>query len=830
MNNKNIYLKQLLKTFQSGNILSLLAIVLFTSLVSCSIRYDDDFVGQKGLYSLESASRWQHSLISGNGVMGIMVAGKPADEQVIFNYESLYEPIGSENVEPPDIAKYLPETRHLLKEGKYEEAIRYSYKMARTEDYPGLLWTDPYHPALEMEIRQDTGKAVSAYKRSINFDTGEIKVEWSADGIKQVRKSFVSRADNVIVQKIEGGNRDVNCSITLKMQGATPRDFAEHRRMPVGYEEPYKTTGSEWLTFRVKYKLNDRGYEVVTRLLAPGGESLVSGDTLSVKGADEVLMISRIVPLEHFDRSEIEDTKTVLANINPNYSELLKRHTAIHQEIFDRVSFDIYPDNLPRHSTEEMIEAQKEHPDSISAELLETLFYMGRYTLLSSSGNNPPNLMGIWNGQWRPAWSGDFTTDANINLQISSANICNMPEAIDSYMKMLERIAPDWEINARKLYGCRGYLAGTRTSGRRGLHTHFNVSFPGHFWLAGAEWLLLPAYDYYLVSGDTAFLKSRLLLMMEKTALFFEDFLTERDENDHLWFAPSYSPENTPSNIKVQATVNATMDIAAAKEAFTHLVSVYKQLGIKHEKVAQYENMLKQFPPYLINEDGALKEWAAPDLQDNYNHRHVSHLYPVWPGLEINPEETPELFKAATIAAEKRGAGNASAHGLTHMALIGARLKNPSLVSKNLRFLLTNDFLFNGLFTSHNPHLRIFNSDALNSFSAVISEALIYSRPGFIELLPAWDKTLPAGTITNQLCRTQAKVEKLTWNLKKGLIECTISSLKKQDVDIVLRHFDGEWMIHGVSDPVNIKKGEPLKMHFNKGEKKVFRIRLTNVE
>ena len=434
--------------------------------------------------------------------------------------------------------------------------------------------------------------------------------------------------------------------------------------------------------------------------------------------------------------------------------------------------------------------------------------------------------MGIWNGQWRPAWSGDFTTDANINLQISSANICNMPEAIDSYMKMLERIAPDWEINARKLYGCRGYLAGTRTSGRRGLHTHFHVSFPGHFWLAGAEWLLLPCYEYYQVSGDIAFLKNRLLPMMEKIALFFEDFLTDKDENGHLFFTPSYSPENSPANINVQATVNATMDIAAAKEAFTHLIAVYKVLGIKPDKVVQYEGLLKQFPPYLVNEDGALKEWAVPDLQENYNHRHVSHLYPVWPGLEINPEETPELFKAATVAAEKRGAGNASAHGLTHMALIGARLKDPALVSKNLRFLLTNDFLYNGLFTSHNPHLRIFNSDALNSFPAVISEALIFSRPGFIELLPAWNETLPAGIITNQLCRTQAKIDILSWNMDKGVVECTISSLKEQDVELMLRHYDAEWKIQGEKESVIIKKGESEKVHFNKGEKKKILIKI----
>ena len=801
-------------------------VLLILAFFSCK-QATVDFSGQKGLYSLKPAERWQHSLISGNGIMGIMVAGDPASDKIIFNHEFLYEPIGSEDVEPPDIARYLPETRKLLKEGKYEEAIKFSYKMARKEGYPGLLWTDPYHPALVMEISQDTGKSVKDYRRSINFQTGEVTVVWNSGGKRQTRKSFVSRADNVIVQEIENDGSDVNCGIDLKMQGAEPKYYAEHKRMPVGYEGPYQTTDDKWLTFRVRYKLNDRGYESVTRVYAPGADMKVKGDSLAVKNAKKVLLISRVVPLENFEDSEIEETKTELAAIDPDYDLLLKRHVKIHGEIFNRVSFDIYPDDKPRHSTEEMIAWQKEHPDTIDAELLETLFYMGRYTLLCSSGNNPPNLMGIWNGQWRPAWSGDFTTDANVNLQISSANICNMQEAIYSYMKMLERVAPDWEINARKLYGCRGYLAGTRTSGRRNLHTHFSVGFPGHFWLAGAEWLLLPAYEYWQVSGDTAFLKQRLLPMMEKTALFFEDFLTEKDKNGKLWFAPSYSPENTPANIKVQASVNATMDIAAAKEAFTHLIDVYTELGIKPEKVKQYRELLEQFPPYLVSEDGALKEWATPDLQDNYNHRHVSHLYPVWPGLEINPEETPELFRAATVAAELRKPGNYSAHGLTHMALIGARLKNPQLVSRNLRYLLSMDFLFNGLFTSHNPNLHIFNSDALNSFPAVISEELVFSRPGFIELLPAWDKSLPAGSITNQLCRTRAKVDKLSWNLEKGVVECTISSLRDQDIDLMLRHYDAEWKIGGEKKKL-LKAGEMTKVHFKEGEKKKIRLDLSH--
>ncbi|GAA3576081.1 glycosyl hydrolase family 95 catalytic domain-containing protein [Snuella lapsa] len=797
--------------------------LLIVLLASCQSGKEPQKTTNKSIYSTHPAEKWEDALISGNGKMGIMVFGQPENEQVIFNHEFLYEPIGSEAVEPPNIAKYLPKTRELLINGKYEEAIKFSVEMAKKEGFPKLLWTDPYHPALVMKIHQPQEGSIENYKRAVDFETGEISVSWNSNTNNFSRHAFVSRADNIIVQKLSS-SAPIDCSIVLEMQGAEPKDWATRKEIPYGVSNLQQSAGPEWLTFRLDYNLNKRGYEVVTKVIKTKGDNLAKNDSISIKQAQEVLLISKIVPLEDFSQSQLETTKLAINSLGTNYKELLDKHAQIHSNIFNRLNFTIYPADAPRHSVEELINEQESNPDKINPEFLEAMFNMGRYALLSSSGDNPPNLMGIWNGAWRPAWSGDFTTDANINLQISSANIANMPEAIDSYMKMLERIAPDWETNAKNIYGCKGYLAGTRTSGRRGLHTHFNVPFPGHFWLAGAAWLLNPCYEYYQVSGDREFLTNRLLPMMEKTALFFEDFLVEKDQNGSLIFAPSYSPENSPANIDVQASVNATMDIAAAKEAIKNLINIYNELGIKPENKARLETLLKHFPPYLINEDGALKEWSTPDLEDNYNHRHVSHLYPVWPGLEINPEETPKLFEASKIAALKHGSGNESAHGLMHMALIGARLKQPELLYKNLRFMLSNKFIYKGLFTSHNPNLKIFNSDALCSLPTVINEALVFSRPGFIELLPAWGEQIKTGKITNILCRTQAIIKELEWDFEKGVITCTIQSKKAQDIQLMIRHYDTTWTIDDNTANNITKKGEPLTIPFAKNDTKTLKI------
>ena len=367
-------------------------------------------------------------------------------------------------------------------------------------------------------------------------------------------------------------------------------------------------------------------------------------------------------------------------------------------------------------------------------------------------------------------------------------------------MTMLERVMPDWETNAKNLYGARGYLAGTRTSGRRNLHTHFNVSFPGQFWLAGAEWLLMPCYEYYLVSGDEQFLKDRLLPAMKKTVLFFEDFLSDTDANENYFFAPSYSPENSPSNVRLQGSANATMDVAAAKEAIQNLIAVCEKLNIEKENIPRWKNLLEKLPSYLINDDGALKEWTIDNLDDFYDHRHISHLYPLWPGFEINPEETPKMFEAARIAFEKKGRGNNSAHGLMHGALIASRLKEADKVYENLLFMLTNNYVFTSLFTYHNPNLEIYNSDALNSLPAAILEMLVYSRPGVIELLPACSEKLNKGKISGVKCRTQATVENLEWDFEKGVVKATISSLMDQEIELIIRK-----PVSSVANEINVE-------------------------
>ncbi|MEM6689760.1 MAG: glycoside hydrolase N-terminal domain-containing protein [Planctomycetota bacterium] len=756
-------------------------------------------------FSKKPASRWQDAMVSGNGTLGVMVFGDPANERYIFNHEMLYEYIGTESIRPASTAKVMPQVKQLIADGKFGEAHRVTLDEAIKNGHPGILFTDPYHPAAALTLAQQFDGEVSKYQRSTNYETGEVTVAWSANDHQFERRTVVSRPGQVIATKLSAsGEKLLNVRLTLDHQ--MPDSAAQLREknpeitgnIEMLHADRLPTLNTPLLnppdrsvriiddsrgalTFRVNYQIVDRGYEVDVLVVQRKGQMIKDGEQLLIENADEIEIRSRIKRVEPYVQAQAGLNSKAPQALKP-YSEILESHANVHGERFSRVRLQLDKTGFNSGSNSELIETQRV-AEKINPYLLERVFEMGIYGLISSSGDNPPNLMGIWNGEWRPKWSGDFTTDANVNLQIAAANLANQPEAIDSYMRMLERVAPDWEVNAKELYGCRGYLSGPRTSGRRNFLTHFG-NWPGNHWTAGAAWLLSPCYEYYECSGDVDFLRERLLPMMVKTSLFYEDFLDTYDKDGKLFIAPSYSPENQASNQRGSRGVsaNAAMDIAVIHELMTNLITACEEQGLHTDKIPTWQRIRSELPPQRINRDGALAEWADSRLDDRYNHRHVSHLYLAWPSRQLTPENE-KLFEAAKVAMEKRGRGNGSAHGLAHSALIGARLKQPELVYGNLLFLLKEDYLYDSLFTSHNPGI-IHNSDALHSIPAVILEMLVYSRPGVIELLPACSREFNRGSVYGVKCRTMATVEKLAWNFDKNELTCQIKSLKDQVISI----------------------------------------------
>ncbi|MFA9557703.1 glycoside hydrolase N-terminal domain-containing protein [Evansella sp. AB-rgal1] len=740
----------------------------------------------RGLISRIPADRWEEALVTGNGTMGALVFGQPYEETIILNHEKLYEPFHEEIVQNKPLAPYLPEIREMMKRGKFQDAA------ALFSDKSGhpLLFTDAYHPAYALKWKTTRKEDIDNYARKVDFESGEIKVYWESHAGGQERNVVISRAHDVIALQIKTNGKD-------RVNGEISIDDLVHEGSGIFKIHADK----QFLSFSCKYTKTNKGYVGSSYIILKNGEGTVKveEEKLVIKDTAEVLILTKICPVDDYNQESGKKMRTLqrslLSHADLSYGDILSNHQLIHGEMFNRMTFTIGEQDRASLTTEDLLATKTDGLDPI---LLQQMFDMGRYVFLCSSGEYPPNLVGLWTGDWRPPWSGDFTTDANVNLAVSGGGIGNMGEALEGYFHLIEKISPDWKVNAKTMFGCRGFLAGSRTDGNHNIHTHFNEDWPLGFWTAGAQWLVMPFYEWYQITGDREFFKKRVLPLMKEISFFYEDFLTEQDEFGKTMFVPSYSPENTPNISEEllkkgwqpsQATINATMDLAVTKELLINLINTCDELGIEEVSICNWIEMLNKIPEYMINEDGALKEWAHKDLNDEYDHRHISHLYPVWPGHEITPEKTPELFEAAKRALMLRKRGNYSAHGIMHCGIVAARLKEKALVQENIKLLLhEGDYIHSSLVTSHNPGRVIYNVDANCSFPTLVMEMLVYSVPGMIELLPALPDDLLKGSITGMLTRTEVTIEQLEWNMEEKKINVSIRSRKNQQLDLLIRN------------------------------------------
>ncbi|MBN1868573.1 glycoside hydrolase N-terminal domain-containing protein [Candidatus Sumerlaeota bacterium] len=747
---------------------------------------------RRGFVSRRPARTWEEALAVGNGTMGALVMSQPKEETLILSHERFFFPRSS-HVGPVHLAPHLPHIRQFLAEGRCGDAARFAYDEAVRQGMPEEnLLPNAFHPAFDLLVGMGPQGGVRDYSRALDFETGEAIVRWTNQRGRFERRVFVSRADNAIVVGIRSlDGIPTDCTLMFNARPAERDRFGSDRRFASGIRSVEIAAEGEWLTYRSAYAVAPKGYEGVGRVATRGGTIANQGNVVCVEDADEVLVPIRIVPLDDARESRVEETKRSLSSLPQDYDALLERHAAIHGEIFRRVSLELDSGELGSGEdrdlpSEELVERASR--GDVSPAFLEKAFDAGRYMVLSSSGEWPPNLQGVWTGIWAPPWGGNYTLDANVQAALSPALVCDMPECLESLFRLVESLLPDWRTNAERVFGCRGVVSCAATTGDSGLVPGFNVGWPLVFWTAGAGWLANAFLDYWLVTGDRDFLARRLAPLLKEIALFYEDFLVE-DETGRYLFSPSYSPENTPSNGDSQVAINATMDIAVAKEVLANLASACETLGIESEGVARWRAMIAKMPEYLTNEDGALKEWTHPDLADQYEHRHVCHLYPAYPGLEADEYANPALCAALRRAAELRLAQDPKIQkgfGLYHLSMACSRLGCPDLAWRALR-QMAEEHYYPNFATAHNYGRDIFNLDASGGFPSALVEMLVASRPGRIDLLPGLPDEFEPGTLRGVLCRGRIRIEELAWIGKPvSKVRATLRSETDQTVTIRL--------------------------------------------
>lgn len=541
-----------------------------------------------------------------------------------------------------------------------------------------------------------------------------------------------------------------------------------------------------------------------------------------------------------------------------DYDTALKNHLAIYQPQFDAVELKLGDDSFD--SNEKLLKAQKRKKE-IKSDIAQRTYYAGRYAYLCCSGYSTSRLYGMWTGEWNTGWGSKYTMDANVNLQTSSMNTSNMQSTPIGYVYFILRQLPDWEENAYATHGYKNALqAPVNTDGDKAVITETCYPYPFRYWNAGTSWMIQPMYetlqsygniniplsdefdlnklksvlspsDEPLTDNDIAAIKKRGYLRLEEDILYpiltksanywaqmmSAEYYTAADGTIHYQkgktsltngekycIVPSYSPENNPKNYESPSDANCAIDIAACRDNLNMLMAVAKDVA-PNEDLTKWQELEKNLPPYLYDDTGALKEWATTSFEENNKHRHLSHLYGVWPLFETQGNE--KLTKACKQAIANRTSENEASHALVHRSLIATRLKDSESLTDALLKLMNHKIRYDSLMTNHDyDQGSCYCTDFAIGYLGIVNEALIYSHNSDIELLPALPTSgFDKGTISGIKTRNRATVTSLEWDKEKGTVSATVTSDIEQTLNI---------SYNGKAQSVTFKAGESKSIKF----------------
>lgn len=532
-----------------------------------------------------------------------------------------------------------------------------------------------------------------------------------------------------------------------------------------------------------------------------------------------------------------ETAKSVADKYSSNgtfdYDAALQNHLDIYQPQFDAVTIELGDENT-NQSNEALLKEQRGE-DELNSELMERAYYSGRYAYLCCAGYSTSRLYGMWTGEWNASWGSKYTMDANVNLQTSSMNTGNISSAPVGYAYFILRQLPDWEENAYATHGFTDAIqAPVNTDGDKAVITETCYPYPFRYWNAGTSWMIQPLYETLQTYGNIniplsdefsleavssvldlddekiAQINEQGYLKLEEDILYpmliksvnyweqmfspeyytsadgtihYEEGKTELADDETYCILPSYSPENNPSNYPSPSTANCAIDISACKNNIEMLLDVVKDVAPDTD-TSKWEYMYEKVPPYLYDETGALKEWATTSFEENNEHRHLSHLYGVWPLFEAQDNE--EFVNACEQAIANRESENEASHALVHRSLIAARLKDRDSLTEALTSLMNHKIHYDSLMTNHDYDRGSgYCTDFAIGYLGIVNESLVFSNTGDIEILPALPNTgFDKGKITGIKTRTRATVDSLEWDVSKKTATVQITSDIDQTIEL----------------------------------------------
>lgn len=725
------------------------------------------------LFYDQAAHEWTDALPIGNGRLGAMIYGGVEQEHIQFNEETLW------TGEPRDYAhkgasKHLAEIRQLLSDGKQVEA----QNLAMEEFMSVPLKQMAYQPFGDLYINFHGHENFTDYSRSLNLEEAISTVAYRVGTKVFKREVFASHPDELIVIRLSANEaKALNFSLAFD---------ALHEQKTISATD-------NTMALKVHVKDGALGGVATLKVKSDGTISATNGQLQIADAKEATIYLSAATNYVNYKdvSGNAEDLASERLKLveHKTYKAFKSDHIADYQKLYKRFSIAFDDNGRSLLTTDKRIEAFKENPDD--PQLLALYVQYGRYLLIAGSreGSRPNTLQGIWNDKIRPPWESKYTVNINTEMNYWPVEMTNLSECHEPLFTMLEELAQTGQNVAKEHYACDGWVVHHNTDIWRGAAP---INHANHgIWVTGGAWLTTHVWEHYLFTGDAVFLREKYHLIKD-AALFFSQFLYKDPASGYLISSPSNSPEIGG------LVAGPTMDHQIIRALFKICIDAAEILDVDSDFAEHLKRLIPQIAPNQIGQFGQLQEWLEDIDDPEIKHRHVSHLWAVYPGKDINPEETPELMRAAKQSLEFRGDGG-TGWSLAWKINYWARFLDGNHAYKMIHQLLSpaqrpdgkvGGGSYKNLFDAHPP----FQIDGNFGGTAGIIELLVQSHLGRIDLLPALPDALPNGALSGVCVRGGFELS-FSWRngeLEKLRIVSKSGNVCKLKYKGMLKEFDTE--------------------------------------